>query len=204
MSTDDEDAELVTPQVDIAILRTLARIKKRDPLVYEDGRQIFDGQLLPKSSSSVFTYLSFVSTEEEKRSSETTSARTNIQSKSSKARPVLLKDYQRARLLADPTGASLDDESSTQDFTPTFAQEERDLKEEVKKAFGVDDENDDEEEEDLLVPRTKTREEREKEDQEYEAFLKKNVGDRDIEDALEADEQFLRGFVFSSWPLVVT
>lgn len=44
LSDDDEEGELVTPQVDIAILRTLARIRTRDPAVYEQNRQVFDGQ----------------------------------------------------------------------------------------------------------------------------------------------------------------
>lgn len=43
LSSEDSDAEFVTPAVDVAILRTLARIRQKDPLVYEDGRQVFDG-----------------------------------------------------------------------------------------------------------------------------------------------------------------
>lgn len=46
-STDDEDAELVTPEVDAAILRTLAKIRAKDPSVYEEGRAVFDGKGLP-------------------------------------------------------------------------------------------------------------------------------------------------------------
>lgn len=45
-STDDDDAELVTPEVDAAILRTLAKIRAKDPSVYEDGRNVFDGASL--------------------------------------------------------------------------------------------------------------------------------------------------------------
>jgi len=43
LSDDDEDAEFVTPQVDAAILRTLARIKAKDPAVYEADRDVFEG-----------------------------------------------------------------------------------------------------------------------------------------------------------------
>lgn len=43
LSDDDSDAELVTPQVDAAILRTLAKIRQKDPSVYEEGREVFDG-----------------------------------------------------------------------------------------------------------------------------------------------------------------
>lgn len=42
-STDDEAAELVTPEVDAAILRTLAKIRAKDPTVYEQGREVFEG-----------------------------------------------------------------------------------------------------------------------------------------------------------------
>jgi len=44
LSDDDEDAEFVTPQVDAAILRTLARIKAKDPAVYEADRDVFEGK----------------------------------------------------------------------------------------------------------------------------------------------------------------
>lgn len=43
LSDDDSDGEFVTPQVDVAILRTLAKIRNKDPAVYENGRQVFDG-----------------------------------------------------------------------------------------------------------------------------------------------------------------
>ena len=43
LSDEDSDAEFVTPQVDAAILRTLAKIRQKDPSVYEEGREVFDG-----------------------------------------------------------------------------------------------------------------------------------------------------------------
>lgn len=43
-----------------------------------------------------------------------------------------------------------------------------------------------------MQPREKTKDEREKEDEEYQKFLKENVGDREVEDALEQEEKFLR------------
>lgn len=42
--SEDEDGEELTPAVDAAILRTLARIKKRDPGIYEAGRDVFTGE----------------------------------------------------------------------------------------------------------------------------------------------------------------
>ena len=40
---EDSDGEELTPAVDAAILRTLARIRKRDPAIYEGGRRVFEG-----------------------------------------------------------------------------------------------------------------------------------------------------------------
>lgn len=41
--TEDEDGEELTPAVDAAILRTLARIKRKDPSIYEQGKDVFEG-----------------------------------------------------------------------------------------------------------------------------------------------------------------
>lgn len=43
--SEDEDGEELTPAVDAAILRTLARIKKKDPAIYDHGKDVFDGRL---------------------------------------------------------------------------------------------------------------------------------------------------------------
>ncbi|KAK4705353.1 protein KRI1, partial [Phenoliferia sp. Uapishka_3] len=170
LSDDDSDAEFITPQVDAAILRTLAKIRQKDPTVYEEGRNVFDEEELGLASTST------------------------LPSKSSKSsKPVLLKDYQRARMLLDPTD-SLPDQPSAEGFARTFAQEAIDLKAEVTKAFQGGESDD---EDDLLVPREKTKDEREKEDEEYKRFLKANVGDREVEDALEQEEKFLRDYILN-------
>ena len=41
--SEDEDGEELTPALDVAILRTLARIKARDPVIYDNGRNVFEG-----------------------------------------------------------------------------------------------------------------------------------------------------------------
>lgn len=95
-------------------------------------------------------------------------------------------------MLLDPTD-SLPDTVSPETFHRTFAQEELDLKSETTKAFGLGaGAESDEDEDDLLVPREKSKDEREREDEEYQAFLKDNVEDREVEDALEQEEKFLR------------
>lgn len=40
--SEDEDGEELTPAVDAAILRTLARIKRKDPSIYESGKDVFE------------------------------------------------------------------------------------------------------------------------------------------------------------------
>jgi hypothetical protein len=41
--SEDEDGEELTPAVDAAILRTLARIKRKDPDIYATEKSIFEG-----------------------------------------------------------------------------------------------------------------------------------------------------------------
>lgn len=41
--TEDEDGEELTPAVDAAILRTLARIQKKDPAIYNSQQGVFEG-----------------------------------------------------------------------------------------------------------------------------------------------------------------
>lgn len=43
LESEDEDGEELTPALDAAILRTLARIKRKDPSIYEDGKDVFQG-----------------------------------------------------------------------------------------------------------------------------------------------------------------
>lgn len=44
--SEDEDGEELTMAVDAAILRTLARIKRKDPSIYESGKNVFGGTLV--------------------------------------------------------------------------------------------------------------------------------------------------------------
>lgn len=120
-------------------------------------------------------------------------ATTQQQPKASTSKPVLLKDYQRSRMIADPT-FSLSDATPDASFQPSYAQEARALKDEVTKAF-LGDGDESEGDDDLLVKRSKSKDEKRKEDEEYDRFLKENAGDRAVEDALEQEEKFLREYV---------
>ncbi|BGP12777.1 hypothetical protein JCM10213_007291 [Rhodosporidiobolus nylandii] len=174
LSSDDEDAEFVTPSVDAAILATLARIRAKDPSVYESERNVFD--------------------EEEARTAtlSTSSART----KASSSKPVLLKDYQRARLLANPEGDERLDSLSGAEPTPV--QEQARLKSEITAAFAAAEESDEDEEGGgLFEKRQKGEGEREREEKEYEKFLETAVGKKAVKEALADEEAFLRDYILN-------
>ena len=54
LESEDEDGEELTPAMDAAILRTLARIKRKDPSIYETGKDVFEGELLHVPRGPVF------------------------------------------------------------------------------------------------------------------------------------------------------
>ncbi|POY71428.1 hypothetical protein BMF94_5741 [Rhodotorula taiwanensis] len=188
-STDDEDAELVTPEVDAAILRTLAKIRAKDPSVYEEGRNVFDEEEAETAAA--------------RRSRNAASSSSSSRQKA--AKPVLLKDFQRARLLANPEG---DDEATTGangGYQPTPVEEERMLKQEMKAAFlGAGSGSDDSEDEDddaeaggLFKKRDKDDDERVREEQDYEKFLESAVGKKAVKAALGDEEAFLRDYILN-------
>ncbi|SCZ90494.1 BZ3500_MvSof-1268-A1-R1_Chr1-3g02023 [Microbotryum saponariae] len=175
-SDDDSDAELVTPQVDVAIFKTLAKIRNKDPAVYEPQKMVF---------------------EEEEKGLASTSGTASTKPKPSSSKPVLLKDYQLQRVLADPTHSQIDDESipDASFQPPTYAQQEQALKEQVKQAFfqasDSDDHHEGDDDDDFLVKRTQTKDEAQKEQDEYAQFLKTNLGAKAVKEALHEEEKFL-------------
>ncbi|GAA5887517.1 hypothetical protein JCM6882_001437 [Rhodosporidiobolus microsporus] len=190
LSSDDEDAEFVTPSVDAAILATLAKIRAKDPAVYDNGRNVFD--------------------EEEARTTSFSSTKSRSKpSGSSSSKPVLLKDFQRARLLANPTDDDSLDALSGGGVEPTPVQEQAALKREIKAAFAAaggesddEDEGDDEDEDGgedggLFKRREKGDDERAREEREYERFLETAVGKKAVKEALGDEEAFLRDYILN-------
>jgi hypothetical protein len=43
--SEDEDGEELTPVMDVAILKTLAKIKNKDPEIYDSSKNVFEGSL---------------------------------------------------------------------------------------------------------------------------------------------------------------
>ncbi|KLO11074.1 Krr1-domain-containing protein [Schizopora paradoxa] len=161
--TEDEDGEELTPAVDAAILRTLARIKRKDPEIYDAKRGVFE--------------------EEQQKTSDT--KRTRTSSSKDKSKPLLMRQHILNSTL-NPNSRS----PSPVPALPTHVEEQAALRKETISAFhtavsGPEDEEDDED--DLLIPREKTKDEIEHEEEEYREFLAREVGE-DISKLVTVDE----------------
>ncbi|KAF9442814.1 hypothetical protein P691DRAFT_779207 [Macrolepiota fuliginosa MF-IS2] len=155
--SEDEDGEELTATVDAAILRTLARIRRKDPSIYESSKGVFEEEQEKLASKAAFTV----------------PGKTKKKDKDS-PKPVTLR---QAAL-----EAQLNSSRSPSPEPLTHVQEQQELQKETISAFhaatggGVVDDDDD-----LLVPREKTKDEQEQEEEEYRAYLEREVGDlRDI------------------------
>ncbi|KAG5650999.1 hypothetical protein H0H81_010258 [Sphagnurus paluster] len=148
--SEDEDGEELTPTVDAAILRTLARIKRKDPAIYDAEKNIFGG----------------MSNIQEQEKIAPTTKRTKVAK--DKSKPVTI------RQVALQSALNPDSRSPSPEPLP-HVEEQRALRDETIAAFhdAVSDKDD---EDNLLIPREKTQDEREMEEEEYRAFLEREVG----------------------------
>ncbi|KAL5504664.1 KRI1 [Sanghuangporus vaninii] len=151
---EDEDGEELTPAVDAAILRTLARIKRKDPDIYDSKKDVFEEEQQKTRSS-----FSFNAKKEEK------------------SKPLHLRQHMLQSQL-QPTSRS----PSPEPVEPTHIEEQAALRKETISVFhsavsqghtNADDSDDD----DILIPREKTKDEIEHEEEEYRAFLAREVGE---------------------------
>ncbi|KAF5383395.1 hypothetical protein D9757_006159 [Collybiopsis confluens] len=155
--SEDEDGEELTPAVDVAILRTLARIKKKDPEIYNSNSGIFE--------------------EEQKKLGP---AKLIIKHSKDKSKPITFRQVAfEAQLDAGSRSPSPE--------VLTHAEEQRRLRAETIAAFHqVGDNNTDGD--DFLVPREKTNDELEKEEEEYRSFLEREVGG-DLKSLVSVEER---------------
>ncbi|PIL32876.1 hypothetical protein GSI_04994 [Ganoderma sinense ZZ0214-1] len=145
--SEDEDGEELTPAMDAAILRTLARIKRKDPAIYETGKDVFE--------------------EERKRTGE---VQLGSRAPKDKSKPLTIRQHALAAALEDASGSR-----SPSPEPLTYVQEQERLREDTIAAFKAAVEGADEDV-DFLVPREKTKDEIEREEEEYRAFLEREVG----------------------------
>ncbi|KAJ3810610.1 KRI1-like family C-terminal-domain-containing protein [Lentinula aff. lateritia] len=155
--SEDEDGEELTPAVDAAILRTLARIKRKDPEIYNNKTDIFEEA--PQ--------------EEQKKlgSTKPVSKRPKDKvpySETPQARPITMRQVaMEAQLQGDSRSPSPE--------PLTHSEEQRRLRDETIAVFHqLGDDNS--EGDDLFVPREKTKDEQEQEEEEYRSFLEREVG----------------------------
>jgi len=169
--SEDEDAEAITPQLERDFLRTLALIKKKDPKIYEKDAKFYE--------------------EEDDNETEST---TKV-----KKKPIYLKDYERQRLLerglkalvSDSESDTESNENDSKENGLTYVKEQKMLKDSFKNVMDGEDSGDDGE---LLIPRARTASEKEKEEAEYQEWLKSNENVQQIE-SLDEEEKFLRDYI---------
>ncbi|KAG6331753.1 hypothetical protein ID866_7334 [Astraeus odoratus] len=167
-TSEDSDGAELTPAVDAAILRTLARIRKKDPEIYNGEKRVFE--------------------EEENRTSD-------------RAPLVKTKTRDKSKLLtirqAVLSAALQDGQAPSRSPSPpplTHVDEQNLLQSETRAAFhgAIDLLNiDAEDDEDLLIPRSRTRDEAELEEEEYKTFLEREVGE-DLQELITVDQSVAR------------
>jgi protein KRI1 len=114
-AVEDEDGELVTPAVDVQILKTLAEIRAKDPKVYDPSTKFFDEAQLKEAEEA-------------------------WRAKKREAQPMRLADYQRERLLS---GKLDQDEENEEEEPLTHYEEQEKLKNDFKRALANHDNEED-------------------------------------------------------------
>ncbi|KAH8115288.1 KRI1-like family C-terminal-domain-containing protein [Phellopilus nigrolimitatus] len=151
-TSEDEDGEELTPALDAAILRTLARIKRKDPGIYDAEKDVF---------------------EEEQQRTKTTRFQFNAQKDKDKSKPLHMRQH--------VLNSTLKSTSRSPSPVPlTHFEEQETLQKETISAFHTAvsaDSAGSDEGDDLLVPREKTKDEIEREQEEYREFLAREVGE---------------------------
>ncbi|KAG8815533.1 hypothetical protein FRC17_000675, partial [Serendipita sp. 399] len=163
--TEDEDGEELTPAMDVAMLRTLVRIRNKDPTIYDSKKNVFEDEKETISSAKL----------------------KKVQKKKEKA--LNIKQHALNSIL-NPS------DSRTPSPAPlTYAKEQELLKKETVRVFkdavasGAEDSDD----VDFLVPREKTKDEIEQEQEEYREFLQRELGPNvDIRELITVEDDIER------------
>ncbi|KAH6910281.1 KRI1-like family C-terminal-domain-containing protein [Coprinopsis sp. MPI-PUGE-AT-0042] len=161
--SEDEDGEELTPAVDAAILRTLARIRKKDPAIYDSSKSIFGGAF----------FFSPLRGQEEEKVVARNAGDLGKKNKEKKTKPVTLRQANLDAVLRGSRSPSPSPSLEGHEHQPTHVEEQRALRQETIAAFHGAVSDDD----DLLVPREKTKDEIEAEEEEYRAYLERQVGE---------------------------
>ncbi|UJR32030.1 hypothetical protein I4U23_019498 [Adineta vaga] len=188
--SEDENAEEWTDDIEKEFLRCYSILKKRDPKIYD--------------SSTTFFNTSTSSDNKEEKSTK----------KSKKDKKMNLKDAEIQYALAEAkqNGTEDDDNHIQSSGKKSIVEEQEDIKKSIKKALSTADNDDDT----LFIKKVKTEAEKEKEDEEYVAWLKgqkselpdssiksdlKHLHDYWNDPSLSERDRFLRDFILNKMHL---
>eukprot|EP00933_Yihiella_yeosuensis_P061637 TRINITY_DN64478_c0_g1_i1.p1 TRINITY_DN64478_c0_g1~~TRINITY_DN64478_c0_g1_i1.p1 ORF type:complete len:718 (+),score=253.75 TRINITY_DN64478_c0_g1_i1:208-2361(+) len=186
-TTEDEGAELLTGKVESKIFQTLAKIKKKDPSIYDDKKVFFDDDDFEESKAS-----------KEKTGKE--------------PKKVTYKEFLRDTLLKEGADAIANEEDEMEETTKkskkgrlkTPAEEQRELRESILAAAHEDD---DDEEGLFTIKQRGENDEEELGGETFEAFSARKDRDRKdggeevlaqywkADEDLDSAEQFLRDYI---------
>lgn len=185
-SEEDSEGDQLNEQFDKEFYRTLASLKKKDPLIYD-------------KKTTFFNNIEDQANEAEKN---------DEQKKKKKEKAMFLRDYER-RIITEREGKYSDTEDEIeieQKKDQTYIEEQRLLKESFKKAL-----NDEDEDIELLKPKEKSETEKQLEEEAYKEWLKgqqKDIDPKEQEELkplrdfwndpkLDPNEKFLRDYVLN-------
>ncbi|KAF9093727.1 KRRI-Interacting protein 1 [Mortierella sp. GBA35] len=190
---EDEFGELVTPEVDGQIMKTIGLIRAQDPKIYEATSHFFIPSEMEKARKQW----------KEKQAEE------------KKSKPMNLQDYHRQVLLED--GGMVDEAAEDRKQKAkavsemTHVEQQEHLKREMKSAFmGGDDGDEDEDTDSFFTQKAKTKEDEEAEEEDYKRFLMESMGSksggaaafqdwREYKNApsMDKDEAFLMDYILN-------
>ncbi|RKP09269.1 KRI1-like family C-terminal-domain-containing protein [Thamnocephalis sphaerospora] len=168
---EDETGEMLTPEVDAQILRTITAIRSKDPRVYNKDTTFYSGKYRERLKAHQVENVALTwphDTAVEDMLSRSEQLWKDMQAKKKEGKPVTLQDFQRKMLLEE--GGIVDEQKEMEASTMTHAEEQRMLKDQLKSAVH-DAFADSDNEEELFSKKEKSRQEKEAEDKEYSAFL---------------------------------
>ncbi|CAH0551416.1 unnamed protein product [Brassicogethes aeneus] len=165
-SEDDEDGVELTKEVEKEFYKTLSCLKNKDPRIYDENVKFFHDK-----------------------------NETARKDKKRKEQPVFLKDYER-NIILEKGGKLSDSEDENEDNrpqSPTYVEEQKKIKENLKKALDGVEGEDDENWGGLFQKRVKSKEEITKNDEDFKEWLvgqKKQLNDKATESELKPLKEY--------------
>jgi len=148
--SEDSDAEELTEEVEKDFYKTLACLKAKDPKIYDKDATFFESKAPDPSDSG---------------------GKSDKSKK--KDKKITIGDMERKIMLEKGgTYDEMEDNNLKNDQGQTYVEEMKDIKKSLKDAIATSSTDEDDSEEDgLLQPRSKTKVEKEKEEEDYKAWL---------------------------------